>query len=162
VTRSAVLLLAIVFAACGTDEPDLQGTYQVQVTGTVTGDFPSLHWPATMTVVLALDDMGNANVTLDGASPRLVELTPSTGEVNLRTLGSFPLSLVDPHACHFPLFWTGAESAIMTYHFHDGVVEAHTSGGADCDIPGADPDLYIAHLDFDLVGPRTARIEPKH
>jgi hypothetical protein len=152
-----VVLAATTYAAagCATDEPDHQGTYRVQVTGSALEAFPAVRWPEAMDVVLVLDAMGEPRLTLQGLAPREQEVMRSATALDMRTLGSFPLSLVNRDDCDFPLDWTGDSLAIITYHFEDGRVEGHTSGNAYCQRrPGTNPDSYIARFTFDLVGER--------
>lgn len=150
-------LVVVAAAACADNGgPDFAGTYQVEITGTVVGSFPRLAWPETMAVVLTFDDMDQPQLTLAGTIPRALEFTRSGAALDVRTLGPFPLALIDSGDCDFPLSWTGDNSAIIKYHFEDDRVEAHTSGIAYCqNRVGRDPDSYIADVDFDLVGDRT-------
>lgn len=154
-----VVLAATMHAAagCATDEPDHQGTYRVQVTGSAMEEFPAVRWPEAMDIVLLLDAMGQPTLTLGGFPPRELELTRTATALDIRTLASFPLSLVNRDDCDFPLSWTGDTLAIITYHFEDGRVEGHTSGNAYCQRrPGTVPDSYIARFTFDLVGERAS------
>ena len=155
--RALVLPWIFVAAACGDNiGPDFEGTYQVVVTGTSAGAFPPVQWPGRMALVLELDEMERPIVTLDGVPPTALEFKRTDLAIDVRTLGPFPLALVDPGDCDFPLSWTGEYSAIIEYHFEDDRVEAHTSGIAYCQRrPGTDPDTFIADFDFDLVGERS-------
>jgi hypothetical protein len=157
--RAFVLPWIVVAAACGDNVgPDFEGTYQVAVTATSEGAFPAVHWPGRMALVLELDEMEQPSVTLDGVVPTALEFTRTDLALEVRTLGPFPLELVDPDDCDFPLSWTGEHSAIIKYHFEADRVEAHTSGIAYCQLrAGNDPDAFIADFDFDLVGERSLR-----
>jgi hypothetical protein len=158
-SRVLVLPWIIVAAACGDNiGPDFDGTYQVVVTATTVGDFPPVRWPGRMALVLELDEMEQPSVTLDGIAPTALEFKRTDVALDVRTLGPFPLELVDPGVCDFPLSWTGDRLAIINYHFEDDRVEAHTSGIAYCQRrPGIDPDSFMADFDFDLVGERSLR-----
>ena len=155
--RAFVLPCILVAAACGDNVgPDFEGTYQVAVTATAEGTFPPVHWPGRMTLVLELDEMEQPSVTLDGIAPTALEFKRTDLALDVRTLGPFPLELVDPGDCDFPLSWTGERLAIISYHFEDDRVEAHTSGIAYCQRrPDDDPDSFMADFDFALVGERS-------
>jgi hypothetical protein len=156
-SRVLVLPWICVAAACGDDiGPDFQGTYQVVVTATAVGAFPPVHWPGRMALVLELDEMEQPTVTLDGIAPTALEFKRTDLALDVRTLGPFPLELIEPDDCDFPLSWTGDRLAIINYHFEDDRVEAHTSGIAYCQLrAGNDPDSFMADFDFDLVGERS-------
>lgn len=152
------LLLALVVAiGCGDNTgPDFEGTYPVQITGTLDAPFPPLRWPGSMVIGLALDDLGEPRLTLSGAPPTAQEVKRSAAALDMRTTGTIPLSLVDPHDCDFPLSWTGDRVGIMNYHFENDRLTGHTSGIAYCQRhPGTDPDTFLATLDFTFVGERS-------
>jgi hypothetical protein len=154
-----VLVLPWIFAAaaCGDNTgPDFEGTYQVVVTGTSAAAFPPVRWSETMALVLELDELELPSVTLDGLAPAELEFTRTDHALDVRTLGPFPLELVDPGDCDFPLSWTGEHLAFIEYHFEDDRVVARTSGIAYCQRrAGTVPDSFIADFDFDLVGERS-------
>lgn len=144
-------------AACGTEAPDPQGTYQVTISATTELPFPLVFkWPVASDLTLAFDAAGHAEVTfLD--SPAMVEDQSQSPDgyliVHMHT--SFPGEVLDPEMCPDAILNSNLIGVRFELHFPGDLVEGVGSTLATCK-----PPMQLSHsaiFFFDLSGDRVPR-----